>query len=178
MSLDSRWFDDAAQVLDRWERARGPSEESREFRARLGQERSGPVPPDFVPLVVPARRPSHREAAAFLGRWVQVDRARGTLELEFRPSGDTIVAWARERFVSDGQLFEGAWHAIQVTDDGTLEVGAPYLRGIAGLVVFRFRAGRDGTLDATREIRGFSPRGPTGDLTAPARFRRADPSGP
>jgi hypothetical protein len=172
MSLDSRYFDDAALVLDHWERALGPSDESREYRARLAQERGTPAPADFVPLEIPARRPTPREAAPFLGRWAQAGRERGALELEFRASGDTVIAWARERFETGGREFEGPWHLIQVTADGTLEVGAPYLRGIAGLVVFRCRIGADGMMDVTKQVRGFSPRGPTGDLAAPVRFSR------
>ncbi len=172
MSIDSRYFDDAERVLERWERALGPSEESREFRARLAADGAAPAPADFVPLEIPARRPTPREAAAFLGRWLELERANGMREMEFRASGDTVVAYVRERFETDGQLFEGPWPMIQVTADGTLEVGAPYLRGIAGLVVFRCRIGPDGAMDVTREVRGFSPRGPAGSLTSPLRFRR------
>jgi len=173
MSLDGRFFDDAGQVLDAWERARGPSEESREFRDRLARERSTPPPPGFVPLVIPARRPSPREAAAFIGRWSEVTRGPGSLELEIRASGDTLIAWAREGF-GDGPPVENTWPVIQVTADGTLELGAPYFRGVPALMVHRFRVRPDGTLEATRETRGFVPFGPMPDLTVPRRFRRSD----
>jgi hypothetical protein len=173
MSLDSRFFDDAERVLDAWERAKGPSEESGEFRRRLGRERSAPAPAGFVPLEIPARRPSPSEVAAFLGRWVQVGRERGSLTLEFRPSGDTVVAWAEESFEDAGQVFSGPWHLIQVTADGTLEVGAPYFRGLAALLVHRFQLKSDGTLEAMREPRGYAPQGEVPEWGAPVRFRRA-----
>jgi len=172
MSLDSRFFGDAEQVLEMWERALGPSDESRQFRTRLVRERAMPAPASFVPLEIPARRPSARAAAAFLGRWEQVDRPQGRLEIEFRAVGDTIVAWTTETFQADGQPFVGPWSVIQLTSDGALEVGAPYFRGIAALLVHRFRIGPGGTLDATRESRGFAPPGDATDLTTPRRFRR------
>src|SRR5580765_6051971 len=90
MSLDGRQFDDAERVLTRWERALGPSDESREYRRRLTSERASPRPASFIPLEFPARRPSAAQAAAFTGRWVTIAQP-DTHEVVIRVSGDSIV---------------------------------------------------------------------------------------
>lgn len=171
MSLDSRHFEDAERALRLWVAALGESGETREFGERLALERTQPAPPGFVPLEVPARRPTPRQAAGFLGRWTQLDR-QGLHELEIRAAGDTIAVHSREQFEQGGQVIESAWPVVQLTPDGTLEIGAPYLRGVAGLVVFSFRRQADGSLAVTRQVRGFAP--PDGHRldTGPLRYRR------
>ncbi|MFN8177615.1 MAG: alpha/beta hydrolase-fold protein [bacterium] len=176
MSLDSRFFDDAQAVLDRMEKALGASDDTREMRAKLAKERAMPQPASFVPLVIPARRPSPREAAAFLGRWTAIDAPQAH-EVEIRASSDTIVV--RDRMQApDGEWDEGDHPVIQVTADGALEWGLPFFRGIAALLVLRGRVLEDGTMVVTREARGWVPRGPGPDLTRTERFRRVAPPAP
>jgi hypothetical protein len=170
MSLDSRHFDDAARALDRWEHALGPSAESREYRTRLAQQRAAPAPASFIPLEFPVHRPSAREAAKFVGRWVTVAQA-DTHEVVVRAVGDTIVVHDRLQF-PNGDWFEADDPVVQVTADGTLEWGLPFFRGLAALVVLKGKIQPDGTLLVTRESRGWVPRGPGGDLTRTERFRK------
>lgn len=171
MSLDSRLFDDAARVLDRMERNAGSSDETRQFRDRLTRERAAPAPAGFVPLEFPARRPTALEAAAFVGSWVSVAPA-DSHEVTIRVSGDTIVVHDRLQF-GNGDWFEADDPVIQVAAAGTLEWGLPFFRGIAGLLVLQGRVLPDGTMTVTREVRGWVPRGPAGDMLKTEHFRRA-----
>ena len=172
MSLDSREFADAERALTRWERAYGASDESREFRDRLARERNTPQPANFVPLEFPAHRPTARQAAPFVGRWVTVAQA-DTHEVVVRVAGDSIVV--HDRLLLRGtDWFEADDPVVQVTNDGTLEWGLPFFRGLAALVVLRGKIAADGTMTVTREVRGWVPRGPAGDLTRTERMRRVD----
>ena len=170
MSLDSRHFDDAERVLTRWERALGPSAESREFRQRLTSERVSPRPANFIPLEFPPRRPTAAQAAAFTGRWVAIAQA-DTHEVVIRASGDSIVVHDRMQMGSNS-WFDADDPVIQVTSDGTLEWGLPLFRGLAALVVLRGKLQPDGTMVVTREVRGWVPRGPGSELNRTERFRR------
>lgn len=78
MSIHSRYFDDAERVLVRMERTLGPSAENRELRDLLAEERATPQPANFIPLEIPARRPTPREARlpGSLGRSGADGRAR------------------------------------------------------------------------------------------------------
>jgi hypothetical protein len=175
MSIHSRYFDDAERALVRMEQALGPSRESRALREQLASERALPAPPGFVQLEFPAHRPTPREAAAFLGRWVTVDEPR-LHEVEIRASGDTIVVHDRVQLGNrGGEWFEADDPVIQVTADGTLEWGLPWYRGLAALLVLRGRVLQDGTMQVTRQARGWVPRGPGDDLTRTMRFRRVAP---
>jgi hypothetical protein len=170
MSLDSRHFDDAERVLVRWERAFGPSDESREFRQRLARERATPQPASFIPLEFPARRPTAQQAAAFVGHWVSVAQP-DTHDVVIRIAGDTIIV--HDRIQQRGVDWFGADDpVIQVTSDGTLEWGLPFFRGLAALVVLRGKIQSDGTMLVTREVRGWVPRGPGPELNRTERFRR------
>jgi len=170
MSIDSRHFDDAARALDRWEHALGSSTESREYRERLAQQRAAPAPASFIPLEFPAHRPTAREAAQFIGRWVSVAQA-DTHEVAIRVASDTIVVHDRLQF-TNGDWFEADDPVVQVTADGTLEWGLPFFRGLAALVVLKGKIQPDGTLLVTRESRGWVPRGPGGELKRTERFRK------
>ena len=170
MSIDSRHFDDAARALDRWEHALGSSTESREYRERLAQQRAAPAPASFIPLEFPAHRPTAREAAQFVGRWVSVAQA-DTHEVTIRVASDTIVVHDRLQF-PNGDWFEADDPVVQVTTDGTLEWGLPFFRGLAALLVLKGKMQPDGTLLVTRESRGWVPRGPGGDLKRTERFRK------
>jgi predicted alpha/beta superfamily hydrolase len=170
MSLDSRHFDDAQTVLQRWERALGPSPESRQFRERLVRERTTPRPANFIPLEFPARRPTAKDAAPFLGRWVTIAQP-DTHEVVIRVAGDSIVVHDRVQ-MRGIDWFEADDPVIQVTADGTLEWGLPFFRGLAALVVLRGSIQPDGTLLVTREVRGWVPRGPGPELTRVERLRR------
>jgi pimeloyl-ACP methyl ester carboxylesterase len=167
MSIDSRHFDDAARALDRMERELGVSEQSRSLRDKLAADRAVPQPAQWIPLEIPARRPTPRDAARFLGRWVTDDH-----EVEIRASGDTIVVRDRVRF-GDGEWYEENDPVVQVTADGTLEWGLPWFRGLAALVVLKGRVQDDGTMVVTREPRGWLPRQGGPDMTRTQRFRRA-----
>lgn len=172
MSIDSRWFDDAQVVLDRWERADGPSAESRELRDRLRRARSTPAPAGFVQLEIPPRRPTPLDAKAFLGRWTTID-ATARHEVEIRAAGDTIAVRDRVQ-TPDGSWLETDGPVIQVTRDGTLEWGLPYFRGLAALVVLMGRVQDDGTMIVTREPRGWVPRQSGPELRQTLRFRRME----
>jgi hypothetical protein len=170
MSIHGRFFEDAERILDRMERSLGPSEELRQLRAMLAAERSAPVSPSFIPLVIPARRPTPREAARFIGRWVSVGEG-DRHEIDIRASGDTIVVHDRVQFPS-GEWDEGDHQVIQVTPDGTLEWGLPWFRNLPALLVLRGTIQPDGTMRVTRESRGWVPRGGGPDLTREVTFRR------
>ena len=167
MSIDSRYFDDAAAGLDRMERAHGASQRSRQLRDKLATDRAAPPDPRFVQLVVPARRPTPREAAAFLGRWVSDGH-----EVTVKASGDTIIVRNRVRYQS-GEWEESDDPVIQVTADGTLEWGLPWFRGLAALVVLQGKVQPDGTMLVTREPRGWVPRQPVPEMGRTQRFRKA-----
>ena len=167
MSIDARYFDDAAAGLGRMERAYGATSRSRQLRDKLATDRAAPPDPRFVQLVVPAHRPTPREAAAFLGRWVSDDH-----EVLVKASGDTIVVRNRVRFES-GEWYESDDPVIQVTADGTLEWGLPWFRGLAALVVLQGKVQSDGTMVVTREPRGWVPRQQAPDMTRTQRFRKA-----
>jgi predicted alpha/beta superfamily hydrolase len=170
MSLDSRHFDDAARALDRMERVLGASPESRTFRARIEKDRATPLP-GFIPLEFPARRPTARDAARFIGRWVTIAQP-DTHEVIIRAAGDTIIVHDR-LLQRNGEWFEGDDPVIQLTPEGTLEWGLPFFRGLAALVVLKGRVGDDGTMTVTREPRGWVPRGPDdGSMRRVERFRR------
>src|ERR1700752_4416311 len=176
MSLDSRHFDDAERALQRWERALGVSEESRAFRERLTRERATPQPANFIPLEFPDRRPTARQAAPFIGRWVTIAQA-DTHEVVIRASGDSIIVHDRVQ-MRGIDSFEADDPVIQVTADGTLEWGLPFFRGLAALVVLRGKILPDGTMLVTREVRGWVPRSPGADLTRTERFRRITSAAP
>jgi pimeloyl-ACP methyl ester carboxylesterase len=166
MSIDSRYYDDAARGLDRMERALGASPRSRELREKLTRDRALPPDPRFVPLEIPAKRPSPRDAAAFLGRWVTDDH-----EVEIAASGDTIVVRDRVRLGNGGRYDEND-PVIQLTADGTLEWGLQWFQGLAALVVLKAKVQPDGTMLVTREPRGWVPREGGPDMTRVQRFRR------
>lgn len=174
MSIDSRFFDDAARVLDRMERTLGASDASRRWRAQLARERAQPQPAGFIQLEIPTRRPTPRDASAFLGHWVTIGQADAHA-VDIRASGDTIVVHDRVEFPNNVPAFEGDDPVIQVTADGTLEWGLPFFRGIAALLVLRGHLEPDGTMTVTRQARGWVPRGPGGDFTRTERFRRVRP---
>lgn len=173
MSFHSRYFDDAERVLNRMEQALGASAETRALRDELKGERATPQPATFIPLVIPVRRPTPREGAAFLGHWVTIDQPDAH-EVFIRASGDTLVVHDLVQF-PNGTSFEGDDPVIQITADGMLEWGLPFFRGIAALVVLRAKVLADGTMTVSREVRNWVPRGPSGDLTRTERFRRVTP---
>lgn len=170
MSIDGRYFDDAATVLDRWERTYGPSSQSREFRTRLREERGTPTPAGWVPLVIPAHRPTAREARAFVGRWVTM--GAGTRhEVEIAALGDTLAVHDRVQ-APDGSWIESDGPVVQLTADGAFEWGLPWFQGLAALVVLHGTVGPDGTMTVTRQPRGWVPRQSGPDMTATERLRR------
>jgi hypothetical protein len=172
MSIHGRYFDDAQRVLVRMERTLGASGDTRELRAMLAEERAAPVPPSFIPLVIPARRPTARDAAKFLGRWSWAGaEGKDRHEIDIRASGDTIVVHDRVQFPS-GDWDEGDHTVIQVTSDGTLEWGLPWFRNLPALLVLKGRITTDGSMRVTREPRGWVPRGRGPDLTRELLFRR------
>lgn len=169
MSVHARHFDDAARILERLDEGR-PADGTRDLREMLATERATPAPAGLVPLTIPATRPSPRDAAKFLGRWALRDGPGGH-EVEIRASGDTIAIYERER-MSNGEWWEDDAPVITVTPSGELEWGQRVFRGIAALLVLRARVLEDGTMTVTREVRGWIPRGPAGDMLRTERFRR------
>ena len=101
MSVRSRFFDDASRVLDRM----GVSDETRQMRQQLAQERAKQPPPGFIPLEIPSRRPRLAEAKDFLGRW-KSESPTNPHEVEIRAAGDTIVVHDLVRF-PNGETYEG-----------------------------------------------------------------------
>ena len=154
MSLDSRFFDDAERVL-----ARMPESPQREqLSARLASERSSPVPAHFIPLEVPARRPTPEGARAFIGRWQRIDPEGGAMddELDIGAAGDSITVYGR------WQLQHGEWDedfrpVIQLTPSGSLEWGFPVFRGLAAVLAAQGRIAPDGALIVDTEVRGWAP---------------------
>lgn len=165
MSIDARDYEDARQALDRMERAFGATPESRELRDKLARDRANPVL-GFIPLEIPTRRPTPREAAAFLGRWVSDGHA-----VEIRASGDTIIV--RDRVVfANGHRYQEDDPVIQLRADGTLEWGLQWFQGLAALVVLQGRIQSDGTMLVRREPRGWVPRQQGPEMTGEQLFRR------
>ena len=170
MSLDGRFFDDAQAVLDRWERTYGPSAASLGYRTRLKQERATPVPPGWVPLEIPAHRPTPMEAHAFLGRWVTL--GAGTRhEVEITAFGDTVAVHDRVQ-TPDGGWIETDGPVVRMTVDGAFEWGLPYFQGLAALLVLHGTIGPDATMTVTREPRGWVPRQSGPDITMTERLRK------
>jgi predicted alpha/beta superfamily hydrolase len=170
LSIHARQFDDAERVLDRMRRTTGDSEEHRELRTMLATERAAPVDPRLIPLVIPASRPTPRDAARFLGRWESAaDDERH--EIDIRASGDTIIVHDRIQ-LANGEWDEGDRTIIQVAPDGALEWGLPWFINLPALLVLRGTITPDGSMRVTREPRGWVPRGPTGNMTRVAFFRR------
>lgn len=157
MSIHARDFDDAERSLVRMEKAFGLSEESRDLRALLSEERRHPPPAGLIPLVIPAARPTPRMATPFLGRWA-LDGDSASHSIVVRAAGDTIIVHSRIRL--EGSSFdENDRPVIQVTTDGRLEWGLPWFRGIAALLVLKGELLPDGTMRVTREPRGWAPPG-------------------
>ncbi len=173
MSIHARDFDDAERSIGRMEARYGASAESRDLRDLLVEERQTPAPANLIPLVIPARRPTPTTAARFLGQWVRIDDSTAHT-INVRTAGDTIAVHSRMRL--GGADFDDVDRlVIQVTDDGHLEWGLAWFRGIPALLVLRGELQPDGTLRVTREPRGWVPRGP--GLTREAElFRRVGPS--
>lgn len=172
MSIHARQFEDADRMLPRMEQAFGDAA-GRELRELLAEERATPLPPSFIPLEIPAKRPTLAQAASFIGRWEKV--GAGTRhEITVRPSGDTIIVHSRIQ-LPDGSWDEGDRYVIQVTPAGTLEWGLPWFRGIAALLVQKAALLGDGTMRVTREPRGWVPRGPGGEMHSTEAFRRVAP---
>jgi predicted alpha/beta superfamily hydrolase len=165
MSIDGRHWEDAERGLARLERTLGVSDQSKALRDKLAHDRANQRP-GFIPLVIPARRPTPRDATAFLGRWVTEGH-----EVEIRAAGDTIVVRDRIQF-PDGDWYDEHDPVIQMTADGTLEWGLPWFRGLAALVVLKARVQEDGTMAVTREPRGWVPHQSAPDMTRTQRFRR------
>ena len=170
MTIDSRFFADAEAVLKRMEEGIGLSEEGRALRARLDAERGSPPPAGFVPLVIPAKRPTPSQVAAFIGRWQSID-APIPHEVEIRSSGDTIIVRDRVLYPNTPP-FEGDDPVITITDEGVLEWGLPVYRGLAALLVHMATIGEDGTMIVRREPRGWVPRQEEPGIRRPVRFRR------
>jgi predicted alpha/beta superfamily hydrolase len=168
MSVDSRFYDDAVAVIDRMEKARGVSAESRGLRDMLAKNRANEKP-GFVQLVFSARRPTPAQAKKFLGRWVVQGETAHVVEV--KTAGDTIIVYEEERMPS-GMRWEGNRPVIQLTSDGVLEWGVPVFRGLAALLVLRGQVQADGTMVVTREVRGWVPLGPGPDLDRREVFRR------
>jgi hypothetical protein len=171
MSIDSRYWDDAIQVLGRMERSFGSTQESKRLRDKLAHDRANQAP-GFIQLEVPARRPNSSEARRFIGKW-ESNQAYPQ-EVEIRPSGDTIIVHHREQ-LPGGMVWEGDRPVIQITPDGTLEWGLPVFRGLAALLILRGKIQPDGTMRVTREVRGWVPVGPGPELTRVEVFRKASP---
>ena len=165
MSIDARYYDDAAKVLDRMERTLGESADSRDLRAKLQHDRAAQSP-GFVQLDFPAKRPTPTQAKAFLGHW----KADGDSphEIDVRASGETIELYERDR-LGNNMHVEGNRPVVQVTSDGVLEWGQDVFRGLAALLVLRGAIQPDGSMLVTREVRGWVTMGPT-----PAMFTKRE----
>lgn len=174
MSIDSRRFDDAQHTIDAMERAFGASAGSRELRSQLEEERKAPAPSNFIPLEIPARRPTPAQAAAFIGRWRPVD-AREPHEIDLRASGDTIVVHDRLVY-PEGPPYDADDYVIRVTDAGVLEWGLPLFKGLAALVVMKGRIDGE-TLVVSREARGWAPKDPNFRTDRITRYRRVAGAG-
>ena len=169
MSIDSRRFDDAQHTIDAMEHASGASGSSRELRSQLEEERRAPTPANFIPLEIPARRPTPAQAAAFIGRWRSVD-GHDAHEIDIRASRDTIVVHDRVVY-PEGPPYDADDYVIRVTDAGVLEWGLPLFKGLAALVVLKGRIDGE-TLVVAREARGWAPKDPNFRTDRITRYRR------
>jgi hypothetical protein len=169
MSVLARDFADADLVLARLTREQ-PSVNTSDLRAMLAEERAAPAPPGLIPLEMSAVRPTPRAAARYLGRWALIGGGEGH-EVEIRSSGDTVVVHERVQ-LPDGEWDQDDVPVIGMTTGGQLEWGQRVFRGVAALLVLRGTIEPDGTMTVTREVRGWVPRGPTGDMLRTERFRR------
>ena len=158
MSLNSRLFDDAERGLARMVKAVGETDDTRALRAQLDAERHTPTPAGFIPLVIPARRPTPAQASRFIGTWRTVDAAMPH-EVEVRASGDTIVVHDHITF-PEGEPFDADDPVIQVTEQGVLEWGLPFFRGLAALLVVKATLVDANTVEIREEPRGWLPRDP------------------
>jgi predicted alpha/beta superfamily hydrolase len=172
MSVLARDFEDAEAVLARLEREQ-PSVNTSDLRAMLAGERAAPAPAGLVPLEISAVRPTPGAAARYLGHWALIGEGEGH-EVEVRASGDTIVVHERVQ-LPDGEWDEDDVPVIGMTASGQLEWGQRVFRGVAALLVLRATVEPDGTMTVTREVRGWVPRGPTGNMLRTERFRRVSP---
>jgi hypothetical protein len=170
MCLDGRFFGDAERALARMEQALGATEESRAFRQRLMAERSQPAPAGWIPLVVPAKRPSPAQASRFLGRWRSVDGGRPH-EVEVRASGDTIIVHDRIVY-PDNEPYDADDPVITITDRGALEWGLPFFQGLAALLVQVGTLEDEDTMVVRSEPRGWLPRDPNFPVGRVVRFTR------
>jgi hypothetical protein len=152
------------------ERVHGVSASTRELRAELAAERSAAAPSSFIPLVVPARRPTPAQASPFLGKWRAVD-GRLPHEVEIRASGDTIVVFDRVSF-PEGPPHEAYDPVIQVTSDRVLEWGLPFFRGVPALIVQKATIVDANTMLVRDEVRGWVPRDPNMPASRETRFVR------
>jgi len=172
MSALARDFADADQVLARLTREQ-PSVNTSDLRAMLAEERAAPAPAGLIPLEISAVRPTPRTAARYLGHWALIGEGAGH-DVDVQASGDTIVVHERVQ-LPDGQWDEDDVPVIGMTPGGKLEWGQRVFRGVAALLVLRGTVEADGTMTVTREVRGWVPRGPTGDMLRAERFRRVGP---
>lgn len=172
MSVLARDFADAEAVLARLEREQ-PSVDTADLRAMMTSERAAPAPAGLVPLEISAVRPTPAAATRFLGRWALIGAGEGH-EVDVGASGDTIVVHERVQ-LPDGEWDEDDVPVIGMTAAGQLEWGQRVFRGVAALLVLRGTIEPDGTMTVTREVRGWVPRGPTGDMLRTERFRRVTP---
>ena len=170
MSIHGRFFEDAERILERMRRTFGESSEYRELTEMLREERAAPVDPRFIPLMIPTKRPTPRDAARFIGKWVSVGEGLPH-EITVRASGDTIVVRDRIQF-RDGQWDEDDHQVVQVTSAGTLEWGLPWFRNLPALLVLQGTIQSDGTMRVTREPRGWVPRDPNAPMTRETVFRK------
>jgi len=172
MSALARDFADADQVLARLTREQ-PSVNTSDLRAMLAEERAAPAPAGLIPLEISAVRPTPRTAARYLGHWALIGEGAGH-DVDVQASGDTIVVHERVQ-LPDGQWDEDDVPVIGMTPGGKLEWGQRVFRGVAALLVLRGTVEADGTMTVTREVRGWVPRGPIGDMLRTERFRRVGP---
>jgi len=172
MSLEARAFDDAEEILARMQRER-PSGSIGDLRQMLAAEKATPAPAGLVPLVMAASRPTPSAAARFLGHWSLTGSGEGH-EVDIQASGDTILVHERVR-LPNGEWTEDDAPVIGLTPTGELEWGQRVFRGIAALLVLRGQLQPDGTMAVMREVRGWVPKGPTGDMLRPETLSRISP---
>jgi len=170
MSVHAGEFGDAEQILARMQRE-WPTDDTAELRQMLAEERSIPPAPGLVPLEMAAIRPTPAAAARFLGRWYLPGAGDGH-EVEIRASGDTIIVHDRVR-LPDGEWKDDDAPVIGMTAGGELEWGQRVFRGIAALLVLQGTIQEDGTMRVTRQVRGWVPRGPTGNMLRTEQLHRA-----
>ena len=140
------------------------------LRTRLASERKQPAPAGWIPLVIPASRPSAAQAARFVGRWRSVGAAEPH-EVEIRVSADTLVIHDHITF-PEGEPFDADDPVIQLTSNGVLEWGLPFFNGLAALVVLKATLADNDTLVVARESRGWVPRDPSYKPHVVVRFKR------